>query len=251
MRARPVPLLAVLLVGVLLAGCRLDLATDVVIDADGGADVEVVLRADPALAAELDAIGVDPTAELAAVADPGGWEPQRGVDEDGALVVVLRRELDDVSGLGTALSELTAGLAATDPGPRWQLSVERDERGRLSVTGTATMVAPGRAAAELDGEPLGPSAAELAALTGEHVRTVLTVTVPGEVIDHDGDLLEGRTVTWEVPVDRERTVTLVAEPAGWLTRWREQLGDPVLVAGGAALAVLLVGGVAAGLRRRR
>lgn len=247
MRPHPVLLLAVVVAGVALHGCRLDLATDVVVDAGGGAVIEVVLQADPELTAELDALGVDPTAALAAVTDPGGWRPRHGVDDAGGLVVVLRRELDDVAGVGPALEELTAGLAVGDPGPRTQLTVERDARGRLQVAGTTTMVAPRRPAAELDGDALGPSVAELAELAAAHLHTVVTVTVPGRVVDHDGDTLAAGTVTWEVPLDAERSLTLTAVPP----RWWERLGDPVLLAGGGALAVVLLAAIAVLSRRRR
>ncbi|MFW5933340.1 MAG: LppM family (lipo)protein [Actinomycetota bacterium] len=78
----------------------------------------------------------------------------------------------------------------------------------------------------------------------ETVTASLTATLPGEVLEHDGGQLDGRSVTWELDVGEEVAVRAVAAPAPW---WRG-LGSvlwPAAVFGALAALVSLL------LRRRR
>jgi hypothetical protein len=207
----------VALVG-LLAGCRLDVVADAELRRDGGGRATLLLELDPALLDELDALGVDPTAELAAVGRVDGWSVTRqSTDEDG-LVVRLERDVADPAGIGAAYRELAAGLAPEDPAMLVDLDVTRADDGSSRVTGTVAFRPPATAGASLDGEPVGPSTERLAALTADAVHPRLVVTLPGGVREHDGDAASGRTITWWVPVGDERPVSAVAAPPAWFTQ---------------------------------
>jgi hypothetical protein len=231
---RPAPLLLLVAAALLLGGCRFDVASGVVIDRDGSAVVEVALHADADALARLDALGVDPTAELAATvaADPD-WELAREGDEDGGLTVRLRHEAPAAAGAADALRELDDGLTDEDPGLLVDLDLEVDDRGAVRAEGTAQLRPPGRPAVTLDDEAVGPDADELAALTEQAVSARFALTTPGSIERHDADRVEGRTATWELPAGEPRRVSLQATAPN-------QVPLVVVVAAGAALVVLLV-----------
>jgi hypothetical protein len=118
-----------------------------------------------------------------------------------------------------------------------------DLQGAARIDGTVGFRPPATAGATLDGRPIGPDASELAALTAAAVAPRLEVTLPGTIVQHDGDHLDGRTVTWDVPVDGTRPVHATSQPPSLLD---EPL---VLVAAGLA-GLVVVAGLAWGWRRR-
>jgi hypothetical protein len=214
-----VTLLAVLVV--LLAGCRLDVTGELTIDRGGRADATVELAVDEATLAELDALGVDPTAELTAAASrASAWQVTRERPEEGGLAVRLTRPSADAAAAADAFRELTAGLSNDDPALVVDLEVEVDDEGAVRLEGTAGFRPPATPGASIDGEPVGPDAAELAALTAEAVTARLVVRVPGTFVEHDADEVDGRTATWELAVGEPRAVRAVAAaPSGppvWL-----------------------------------
>jgi hypothetical protein len=244
LRRRSLLLLPLLFAALALTGCRLDVAAGLTIARDGSATAELELRIDPTALAELDALGVDPTAELAAVAARApGWEVDRRAEEDGTLAVTLRREAADGVAAAGALRELGAGLAEADPGLIVDLEVDVDGAGAVRLEGTALLRPPAGVGVTLDGEPLGPGAEELERLTADVVRARFSVTVPGEVREHDADTLEGRTATWELEPGTPRSVLAVAAAPGRVPPW--------LVAAGVAALALGVVLAASRLRRRR
>jgi hypothetical protein len=243
---RPLPLLVVVLLVLLLTGCRLAVVTEVAVDRDGTVSAGVLLRLDPRALAALDDLGVDPTAELAAVArDVPTWQVTRTTEDDGSLAVRLVHEPTDAVTAADALRELAAGLAPEDPALLLDLDLAVDADGAARLTGDGGFRPPATPGGTLDGEPLGPDEDELARLTAEMLEVRLVVTFPGAVVDHDADGIEGRTATWELPVGTEpRAVQATAAAPGGLPSWALPVAGAVL----AALAIALVPLV---LRRRR
>jgi hypothetical protein len=242
---RPRRLAALAALAVLVVGCRLDVVADAELRRDGGGRVGLLFELDPALLDELDALGVDPTAELGAVGSADGWSLARQPTGEDGLVLLLEREVADPSAIGAAYRELVAGLAPEDPALLVDLDVTRTADGSSRVAGTATFRPPSTAGASLDGEPIGPSAERLAALTAETVQPRLVVTLPGGVREHDGDSVSGRTITWWVPIGEERPVTAVAAPPAWYTHpW-------VVPLAGAAVGLVVLLLLAWSWRRRR
>ncbi|MFP4636432.1 MAG: LppM family (lipo)protein [Nitriliruptoraceae bacterium] len=228
----------------MLTGCRLDVAAGLEVDADGGGRAMLDLVLDGELVAELDALEVDPTAELEATISDTDWSLTRERGDQGALELRLVHEVDDAAELGEVLGELDEGLAPADPALRLDLDVATDPDGRVEVDGTATFEPPSRPAATVDGEPVGPDRAALAELVAETVTASLTATLPGEVLEHDGGQLDGRSVTWELDVGEEVAVRAVAAPAPWWRGLGSVLWPAALFGALAALVSLL-------LRRRR
>jgi hypothetical protein len=235
----------VLATALLLSGCRLDLAAVADVAADGSASVGLEVAFDPVLLDELDALGVDPTAELeVAVAATEGWTTSRTTADDGGLVVTVSREVAAAEDVGDAFRELAAGLSVDDPALLVDLEVAVDGEGGATVEGSGSFRAPATAGARLDGVPVGPSGEELATIVASSVVPTVRLTLPGPIDAHDGDVVDGRTITWELASD-PRPVTAVATPPAW---W-EGLGLPVVLVGG--LVVLLVVLLAVGLLVRR
>lgn len=235
------------MLALLLTGCRLGVVTDVEVGSDGRGEVAVVLDLDEELLGELDAIGVDPTAELmtAAAEDTGEWTIERSFQEGVGMRLTLAREVDEPAGFGAALRELTAGLSADDPGPVVDLEVTVADDGAARVDGNAEFRPPATAGATLDGEPIGPSGAELAALTADAVTSRVVVTFPGPIESSDADTVDGRTATWELEVGMPRALTAVAAAP---SPFAGLLVPGLIVAG---LAIVVAGGAVALVRRRR
>lgn len=230
-----------------LAGCRLGVAADVDVRSDGSGVVAVVFELSEALLDELDAIGVDPTAELMAVSagDTGGWTVGRDVRDGGGMRLTLEREVDGPAGFGDALRDLTSGLSSDDPAMVVDLAVTVAEDGAAGVDGVAEFRSPATAGATLDGAPIGPSGAELAALVADAVAAQVVLTFPGVVGSSDADVVDGRTATWNLDVDVPRELTAVAAAPSLLS----ELLVPALIA--AAVVVVAIGIAAVLVRRRR
>lgn len=229
---------------VLLTGCRLDLSAEAVVDADGGGTVAIGAGFDAALLDELDALGVDPTAELeAAAASTAGWEAVRRLRDDGGLEVVATREVADVADIGGAFRELSAGLVDADPALLIDIEVTTDDDGGAQVLGTARLQPPATAGIRLDGVEVGPEATELAAIVARSVDAQLRIRFPGAVVDHDGARVEDRTVVWELPPgDAVPVRARAAAPGWWVPLVSTVAGSPVLAsAAGVGALVLLLG----------
>lgn len=229
---------AVGLTALLLTGCRIDVATDVAFDADGGGEVAVSVRIDGATLRDLDRLGIDPELDVALeLGADSGWRRERTVDADGGLVLVHRQGFADGAAATALLRELSADIAAQDPAVRLDVTVVTGPDGSVRLSGAGSIAPPATLGVSLDDAPVGPTGAELAALTAAAVRGQLTVRVPGPVIEHDADVIDGSIVRWELPVGEPRPLTLVAGRApllqrtpGWLL-----LGGVVLIFAGAVV----------------
>jgi hypothetical protein len=235
-------LLVVLVLAGILAGCRLDVTAEGRIDQDGTGVARLVLEADEALLDELDGLGVDPTAEVvAAGADAAPWTVEREAGGD-TLTLRLSRRVDDPRALGDAFRELAAGLADDDPALVIDLDVTMTDDGALTVHGDAGLRPPASIGVELDGVPVGPDAELLAGVTEDAVRARLVLQLPGSVAAHDGDALDGRRVTWLLPVGGTRSLSATSAaptPVDAVPAWGWALGGLAVVVM-VALALWLV-----------
>jgi hypothetical protein len=240
-------LLAVLVLA--LSGCRLEVIAPITLHADGTSTAGLTVRFDPRLLAELDAVGVDPTAELgAAVAADEAWSLERTRDEDGALTVAIRREVADDAELAATYAELSSGLAAQDPALELALAVDRDDQGGVTLTGTGSFRPPLGVGLEVDGVPVGEDAEALTALVEETVEVGIEVRMPGDVTSHDGIALDRSTVRIELEPGVERRFAISSDPPSWWASLPFPL--PVLL-GAMALVALAVGTAVVLLGRRR
>jgi hypothetical protein len=221
----------------LLTGCRVDVGTDVAFDRSGGGEVAVSVRVDGATLRALDAAGVDPGLDVAIGLGPGtAWQAQRTIDADGGLVLTYRRAFEDGAGATALLEELSVDVDPEDPALRLDLVVDTSRSGAVRISGTGQLSPPATLGVSLDDVPVGPVDEELAALVARSVRAQLVVHVPGRIVAHDADLVEGGTLRWSLPVGEPRDVLLVADPLPW---WRRVSAWVVAVAG-AGVATLLV-----------
>jgi hypothetical protein len=229
-------------VALLLAACELETRAVLDVQRDGSGSAGVELHLDEALVNELDELGIDPAAELAAVtaADPD-WRLEREARDGGLALRAVREDTDDPA---AALAELSAGLTEEDPGLFLDLALEADDEGRIEVQGSARLQGPTAPGAVDDaGEPLGPDAAQLRELTATHVTGELEVTLPGRVVGHDANQADGSTMRWSLPPGTDVPVGAVSVP--------QAVPTGVLVLGGGALVLAAVAtGVAFALRRR-
>lgn len=234
---------------VVLSGCRLDVVAPITLHADGTSTAGLTVRFDPRLLAELDALGVDPTAELsAAVAAEEAWSLVRTREDDGALTVALRREVADDTELEAVYAELSSGLADEDPALDLALDVDRDEQGGVTVSGTGGFRPPRGVGLEVDGEPIGEDAEALAALVADAVEVAIEVGMPGEVTAHDGVALDRSTVRVVLEPGVERRFSIRSDPPPW---WASLPIDAPVLLGGVALSALVLGVVLVVGRRRR
>ncbi|MFP4310821.1 MAG: LppM family (lipo)protein [Nitriliruptoraceae bacterium] len=239
----------VALLTLILSGCRLDLVAPIEITPNGAATAGLSVRFDARLLAELDALGVDPTAELgAAVAADPAWQLVRTREEGGELVVALTRQLPDPAAVGQVYRDLVAGLSPEDPALVLDVEVEPLEDGGHRVSGTALLRPPATSGLEVDGEPIGPDAQELESLVAEHVTAAVEVRFPGEVVSHDGVALDRSSVRFDLEPGRSRALTAVGAPPAWWARLSLDMTTWLVLAGG---LVLLVGaGLVLSARRR-
>lgn len=236
------------LLTLLLSGCRLDLVAPLEVRADGSARAGLTARFDPELLAELDRLGVDPTAELGAAvtADPT-WELTRTREDGGALLVALHREVADAADLGGVYDRLVAGLSDQDPALIVDLDLTRDEDGGTTVAGTASLRPPASSGLALDGQPVGPHDAELAALVTEHVTAAVELSLPGEITELEGGEVAGEVVRIPVTVGESTDFRVVSAGAPWWVTVPGGLPTLLTAAGG---GVLLLGGLFLLLGRR-
>jgi len=233
-RRRSASALVALVLALGTQGCRLGVNADTLLRPDGSATLAITLRIDGAMRVELESLGVDPTLDIdAALVGDDTWQRSRTIDADGGLVLRFERDVDDPAALRRAFLDLSDTLSGDDPALVVDLEVVPGRRGAVEVRGLVGVRPPASAGAVRDGVVLGPTREELAARTAEVVEATFDLTLPGEVIAHDADRLDGRRLRWEVPVGSTRAISAVGAPIAWWT-----LAARGLVSVAIALAVL-------------
>ena len=245
----PPVLLLLTLAALLLTGCRMEVVAPITLHPDGSATAGLSVRFDPRLLAELDALGVDPSAELsAAVAADPDWELTRLREDDGGLRISVTREVAGDDELVRVYEELAAGLAVDDPSFEVALRVDRDERGGVSVSGTALFRPPATVGLAVDGVAVGEDAAALAALVEEAVTASVELRMPGRLVSHDGVAVDRSTARIVLEPGEERRFSVASEPPPW---WSSLPVDTATLLVVGALLALLAGGVLLLVSRRR
>jgi len=207
-----VRVLSLALLALIVTGCRIDVGTDVSFGRDGGGEVAVSVRIDGATLRQLDAAGVDPALDVDLTLGSGsGWRPERTIDADGGLVLTYRQGFRDGREATALLRELSEGVAPQDPAVRLDVTVVTNSSGGVRIAGTGALSAPATIGVTIDERPVGPTGAELAALTASAVRGELVVHVAGRIVEHDADRVDGGTLRWALPVGEARPILLVAD----------------------------------------
>jgi len=192
--------------------------------------------------AELEALALDPTAELgAAVATAPGWALDRSPGDEGGVDIRLTREQAAVELVTAELRGLADGLAARDPALLLDLEAAIGDDGRLVLAGSGGVRPPSTAGALRDGQPVGPAEDELAALIADAIDASLVVTAPGRVVTSDADAVDGPVLRWDLPVGATRDIAAVTEPVPAVGWW--------VTAGTAAVVLVVLMGVLGAARR--
>jgi len=203
----------------LAAGCRIDVRTDVAVDARGGGEVAVSVRIDGATLRELDRLGTDPALDVEqTLGQDSGWTVGRRVDEDGGLVLTYTQPFTDGVEATALLRELSADVAPQDPAIRLDVQVVTTPRGAVRIGGTGHVAAPATLGVSIDDRVVGPTGPELEALVAEAVRAELVVRVAGNIVSEDADVSDGSVARWVLPVGAPRDITLAADGPGWWAR---------------------------------
>ncbi len=217
---RRVTALLIATVAVLLSGCfRLDVEVDV--HDDGSGTVREVIAVDPRLANAPTAIGDQPGIEVTAADLLGplpSWAEVRPYRERGLEGVTVEVAFADPGQLAERLRRVNRAVtdaAGRNPGSpaAGGLVALRNEVVLEPVEGGWRFRATPRhlgLAADLTplGQPVDPRRLEAA-------KVELAVRLPGHVVAHNGDAIDGNLVTWTIPlsptaVGADRT-ELVAE----------------------------------------
>lgn len=207
--------IAIAVLALLTAGCQLRVAMDVAVAPDGSGVLELAVGLDEELLTILEDAGFDPAVGLAdALAAAPEWEFEDRSDEDG-LVYAFSAEFDDPDGFARLVDEFQRGVDGADPALFDDLRIVVEEDGSVLFAGSAGLLLP--ATPGVEGEGINFDTDDLEALLAERgdefVHSQLRVTLPAEPIAHDGDLRDGNTVTWQLPVGELRSVEARSAPA--------------------------------------
>lgn len=240
---RPRLVLALLgVVAVVAAGCRLTVTAGAELARDGSGRATLAFHLDDRLVAELDHLGVDPTAELSVATEQDeAWQLGRETVDDG-LALTLTRDVASPDELADAFAELVSGLSEDDPALLVDLDVAVVE-GASTVDGAVTLRSPaGPGTISDDADQAAADADAVAAAVADHVTARFELTLPAAPDHHDADTIDGTRLGYDLEVGVPRTVT-VAAPA--------PSTPPIEVVVTAAAAVLVALGGTLVWRRRR
>lgn len=237
--------LALALVAVALAGCRLRLATDVVVEAEGAGELELAAAADQELVDLMAQAGVDLRAGLEeVVAAAPEWDVEDVPTDDG-IELRFRTRFEDPAELTRLVEELHAGLDEEDGALLRDVRLSVAEDGAVDISGFAGVILPATTGVEgpdvvFDGDDLRRLLEERG---DELVRADLRVTLPALPVSHDADEVDGRDLTWSLPIGEMRPFEARSEvPPPDPT--------PYVAAGVFVLAALLAAASVIVLRRR-
>jgi hypothetical protein len=233
-----------------LVGCRVDVAVDLVIGADGTGEVVVTATADADVVERAPGLAKDLRLDDATAA---GWTVEGPTaTDDGGLSITLRHPV-------TSAAEATNLLASLGP-PFTDARVERTTvgddttvtlSGQLSLANGFASFADSELLAAAGGQPY---ADELDGITpAESMSIVLRADLPGEVNETTGERRDG-ALEWDAPLDGsavDLTTTTVQRRAsgGSWARPLSVLALVLLLGWLVAVGVIMVS--VARVRRRR
>lgn len=223
-------------------GCELRLEVRAAFDRDGGGRLDVALAADAELLDAADAAGAAPLDDLAATAETlgGGWKVADTTDDAGTRTVTLSAPFSGSEEFDRLTGELAESLASPEVALLGPLAVHVEED-RLVVDGSAGL-RPTEGVAELG---LDPEQAVTLLRDEQTFVYVVRVVLPGEVLETNAELRDGRVLGWTVGPGEQVEIRAVGErPASPV--W------PLVVGGGTGLlfaALVLRRGAV--VRRRR
>jgi hypothetical protein len=232
---------------IILAACRLDVAVDTTVNADGTGEVVVGAVVDkdvvdrvPGLAGSL--VLDDATAV--------GWVVEGPVaTEEGGLTVTLRHPFATVEEAANLLNSLGP--------PFGGVAIERlATEDEIAVTMSGSLTLPGGTwdafgdqalLTSTGGTPFGAQLTESGANPAESMSVELSVRLPGEIEETTGDRAEG-AVRWSVPLDgsAQDLATRAVLREGGGSGWAGPVGTAALVlliawlVVGIALAVMVL-----------
>jgi hypothetical protein len=221
------------------------IATDIVVTRDGSGSLAVTVVLDEELYGALTADGFDPFAGLTGT--PGSSAGFRVASAADGRGVEVAASFPEPQRLGRLVAQLGEGLSTGDPVVLDDFDLAVDPDGGARLSGRAGLRPP--TTTGVDGPGITFDGDALAALLDQPgqdgVRHDLRVVFPGEVVDADADIVDGRVATWRLPVTGLRSIRAVAAAPKVEVDWA-----PVAAVGlGTAAAVFAAVTVGAGRRR--
>ncbi len=237
---------ALAILGLVTSACQLRLATDIDVRADGSGTLELAVATDQELRSVLDAGGVDLRTGLDEVATAApSWDVESSEPDDGGLELRFRTSFDDPDELSRLVEELRAGLDDEDGELLRDVVLTVDEEGAVEITGVAGVVLPATTGAvgpevAFDGDDLRGLLAERG---DELVRADLRITLPASPSATDADAVDGRELTWQLPIGEMRAFSARSRPPSQPAA--------LVLAAVAVVSAILAAGLVLWLRRRR
>lgn len=239
--------LLVACLALVLAGCQVRVATDVVVDVDGGGTASMRIVVDEELAEALEQAEVDLQAGLDEAAAGADWDVEPVDGEDGTGVE-LQTSFDTPEELAERVAALSASLTEEDGALLRDVELTRTEDGGYEFTATAGIDPPRivgslpldpDAEVRFDGEALSAALAEGGSELARHDLRVTFPTVPVA----EGATVETTSATWTLPNNELATVEASAPPL--------PLDRRIVLLGAAGVAAALVAAFAVRIVRRR
>lgn len=200
----------VAVLAVVLAACRVGVATEIEVGADGSGALVISVQVDAETADTLTTLGL--SLRPPAVA---GWQSDETVSDEFHEVVVST-QFASAQELAVRVEELSAGLDEEDPAVLRDVVLMVAEDGAATFDGLAGLQLPSSAGADAPG---WPTAEELRTMADD-VTASLQVTFPGTVETSNASTVAGRTATWDLTVGTLVPVSArSAAPSVWQQDW--------------------------------
>lgn len=203
----------------LLAGCQLRVATDVVVEVDGGGSAVVRIVADQELADALEEAEVDVLEGLDEAAEGADWTASPITGDEG-VGVELRTEFATPEELGTRVAELSAALTEDDGALLRDVSLVVTEDGGYVFTASAGIDPPriigslplDEGPVRFDGDDLAAALEQGGDDLARHDLRVTFPTVPVPDAGADRAVVDTTSVTYTLPNSELVTVGATAPP---------------------------------------
>lgn len=207
------------LVALLLAGCQLRVATDIVVGVAGDGTATVRIVADEELAAALEEAEVDVLDGLDDAAAGADWTAV-AIDGDEGVGVELRTDFASPEELGRRVEELSAALTDDDGALLRDVQLVVTEDGAYEFTATAGIDPPriigslplDEGPVRFDGDDLAAALEDGGSDLARHDLRVTFPTVPVPGSGAESATVETTAVTWALPNHELATVGATAPP---------------------------------------